>query len=78
MSRPIIPRPALTILLALALLLPICVTVLYLVGLLLQAMQDAAGVTVVGYLVLAAAVAWLVDMVALVIALAITTLGPPE
>jgi hypothetical protein len=67
-------RAAAKTLLVLALALPVVASVLVWVAGLLRAMGDVAGATVVGYVVTACQVAWLVSLVGLVIVLAIVVL----
>jgi hypothetical protein len=66
-----VSRTILRILLTTALLLPPAQLVLFWVERLLAAMDDAQGAQWVARLILALAVLWLIDLVALVLALAI-------
>ena len=71
-------RSVVSVLLAAALLFPIAQGILYWVGSLLAAMQDAAGQQFVNRLVMGLGVLWLIDLVVLVIALAINSQTPPS
>ena len=70
-----LPRPVLTALLVTALLLPVVQTVLYGVGKLLTAMQDVVGARFIDRLILVCATLWVISLVALVVLLAMQSLG---
>jgi hypothetical protein len=61
-----------------ALGLPILLCVLFAVGRLLAAMQDAPGAEAVGRVSLALYILWWADLIGLVIVQAIQSLGPPS
>jgi len=71
-------RRALILLAAAALLLPILTVILVATARLLAAMQDVAGAAVVDRIALAVGVAWVTDLVTLVIVQAVHSAGPPE
>jgi hypothetical protein len=57
--------------------LPVAIVVVAAVGWLLAAMDDAAGGAALGRVALALGIAWVIDLVCLVLAQAINSLGPP-
>lgn len=71
-------RPILTILLVIALVLPLSQAVLYLLGQLLAAMGDAAGERIVEGLIVTCLALWVLDLLLLLLALAIHALAPPD
>lgn len=73
-----LPRRVVAILLAIALLLPIVLVLLWGLAALLEAMADAGGAAAMRWIALALAVAWVVDLVAIVLALAIERLELPR
>jgi hypothetical protein len=75
MKSPIIPQPVLLVLIAIALLLPMAITVIMGVGQLLSAMGDVAGGVVLGRIGLALGILWGLDLVILVVGLAVQSLG---
>ena len=70
----LISRTILAILLAVAVLLPVAQGVLYWVGNLLSAMDDADGAVFAARLTLALGVFWVLDLILLVLALAVNSL----
>lgn len=78
MGRRVIPRLAVSILLIVAIVLPMAICVFVGVAALLAAMEDAAAATVLGRLALAGGLAWVIDLVGLVVVLAIKALGDDE
>jgi hypothetical protein len=71
----VVPRRILALLVGLALLLPIVVCVLAGVGRLLAGMGDAAGATALDRLTLAVGLLWAIDLIALLIANGVQSLG---
>lgn len=61
-----------------ALVIPLAQAVLFLVGLLLRAMNDLSGYGIVESIILITLVVWVFDLVLLVVALGIQALGPPD
>jgi len=74
----LISRTALVGLLTAAVVLPIAISIVWAVGRLLLAMQDAAAATVLDRVALALGLAWLLDLVCLLLAVALRELGPPD
>ncbi len=74
----VIPRRVLLILLIGALVLPVALAVLFLVGLLLAAMADDAGQAFTHRLSVVCLVLWLIDLVLLLFALTLAALGRPD
>jgi len=74
----VISRPIIAILVVTALVLPLAQAVLFLVGLLLRAMNDLPGYGIVEWIILITLVVWVFDLVLLVVALGIRALGPPD
>lgn len=72
-----ISRLALTILVAIGCVLPLAITIVLGTGRLLAAMQDTAAATVLDRIGLGIAMIWGVDLLCLLLALGINTLGPP-
>ena len=72
-----ISRTVLTILVTLAAVLPVAIVVLLAAARLLGAMQDEAAATVLDRVALAIGVVWAIDLLCLVLALGINSLGPP-
>jgi len=73
----VIPRPVLAILVTSACILPVAIAILLGVGRLLGAMDDAAGAAVLDRLGLAVSILWAIDLVCLLMAQGINSLGPP-
>jgi len=79
MDRSPLPRGLVIALLVVAVLLPIGVCVILALAALLQAMGDAIGGRVIGYVAWALGTIWLVDLIALVVAMAVQLLsGEPH
>jgi ABC-type transport system involved in multi-copper enzyme maturation permease subunit len=74
----VIDRRILTILLVGALVLPIAVAVLYLVGLLLGTMNDPAGVVLARGFIGGCLALWGFDLILLLVTLAINAVAPPD
>jgi hypothetical protein len=74
----VISRRVLTTLLFAACVLPVATLVVVAVGRLLGAMADAAGAAALDRIALALGILWTIDLVCLVLAQAINTLGPPD
>jgi hypothetical protein len=74
----VIDRRILTILLVGALVLPIAVAVLYLVGLLLGTMNDAAGARLARSFIAACLALWGFDLILLLVTLAINAVAAPD
>ena len=72
-----ISRTVLAILVTAACILPVAIAILLAVGRLLGAMQDDAGAAVLDRIALAAGILWAVDLVCLLVAQGINSLGPP-
>jgi len=68
-------RPVLALLVCLALALPMVVIVLLAVAAVLGAMQDLVGQAVVERMALAGGVLWAIDLVLMLVAVAISSLG---
>ena len=73
-----ISRKSLMVLLSGACVLPVAIAVVVGVARLLGAMQDESGAAVLDRVALTLGILWAVDLVCLVMALAINTLGPPS
>jgi len=82
MTRKPIPRPIMLLLIALSAVTPIAVCVVMAVSTLLGAMQDATGARVLTYIAWAFGILWLIDLICLVLAAGLNSLGdrdvPPE
>jgi hypothetical protein len=61
-----------------ACVLPVAIVVVVAVGRLLGAMQDAAGAAALDRIALALGIVWVIDLVCLVLAQSINSLGPPD
>jgi uncharacterized membrane protein YhaH (DUF805 family) len=73
----VISRRALTILVTTACVLPIAIAVLLAVARLLGAMEDTAAAAVLDRVALAAGIVWAIDLVCLLLAQGINSLGSP-
>jgi Na+/melibiose symporter-like transporter len=73
-----ISRRVLTFLITAACVLPVAIVILLAVARLLGAMDDKAAGSVVDRVALAAGILWAIDLVCLVIAQGINSLGPPS
>jgi hypothetical protein len=78
MHRPIIPQRIVLGLIATAILLPIIICVVIGVAALLGAMGDSLGGAVLQRIALACGILWVIDLVCLLVAVAIETLGSPD
>jgi hypothetical protein len=74
----LLSRRVISVLVTLACVLPVAIVVLVATGWLLAAMQDEAAGRVLGRVALAFGLTWIVDLVVLVIAQGINSLGPPD
>ena len=72
-----ISRLALTILVAIGCVLPLAIVIVLGTSRLLAAMQDAAAAMILDRIALGVAIVWSVDLLCLLLALGINTLGPP-
>jgi hypothetical protein len=75
MRRKLVYTKTLFALLVAGLLLPVAICIVMALSALLEAMKDGAGSSVLHYVALAGGVAWVVDLVAIVLVQAIGTLG---
>lgn len=73
-----ISRPVLAILVTAACILPVAIAILLGVGRLLGAMEDAAGAAVLDRVALAMGLLWAINLVCLLVAQGINSLGPPS
>jgi hypothetical protein len=73
----VISRRALTILVTAACVLPIAIVVLAAVARLLAAMEDTSAAAVLDRVALAVGIIWTIDLVCLLVAQGINSLGPP-
>jgi hypothetical protein len=78
MQPPLIPHRVVLTLIAIALLLPITICVVFGVAGLLQAMGDTAGGAALHWIALACGILWVIDLIGLVLVLAIGTLRGPD
>jgi hypothetical protein len=74
----VVSRPVLTVLLTAACVLPLALAVLLGVARLLAAMQDTTGASVLERVALAVGMLWAIDLVCMIVAQTINSLGPPE
>jgi hypothetical protein len=74
----VISRTALAILVTTACVVPVAIAIVVGVGRLLGAMQDAAGAAVLDRLALALGILWAINLVCLLVAQGINSLGPPS
>ena len=73
-----ISRSVLAILVTVACILPVAITIVLAVGRLLGAMQDGLGAITLDRVALALGILWGVDLVCLLVAQGINSLGPPS
>ena len=73
-----ISRTVFAILVAAACILPVAIAIVLAVGRLLGAMQDASGAAVLDRVALAIGILWAIDLVCLLVAQGINSLGPPS
>jgi len=78
MRQKPIPQRILLLLIAPAVVLPIGICILLALGRLLGAMGDASGGVVLDWIALACGVAWVLDLICLILAQGINSLGAPE
>jgi hypothetical protein len=80
MHRPLIPYRLVLGLLAVAVLLPISISVVAVIAALLGAMGDGLGGTVLLWLALAGGIIWIIELICLVLVLALGAVlrGPDE
>ena len=76
-QRPV-PAAIVVLLLVGALMLPVAISILFGLGRLLAAMGDSTGGTVMGWIALAAAVLWVLDLVGLILVQTINSLGSDD
>jgi hypothetical protein len=74
----VISRSVLAILVTVACILPVAITIVLAVGRLLGAMQDAVGAATLDRVALAMGILWGVDLVCLLVAQGINSLGSPS
>jgi len=67
MSRDLVPRWVILLLVVLALVLPIAICVVWAVSALLTEMHDAEGGVVLKYIALGGGILWVVDLICLVV-----------
>ena len=73
-----ISRRVLAVLVTAACILPVAIAIVLAVGRLLGAMQDAAAAAVLDRVALAIGILWAIDLVCLLVAQGINSLGPPD
>lgn len=73
-----ISRTVFAILVTSACILPVAIAIVLAVGRLLGAMQDEAGAAVLDRVALAIGILWAIDLVCLLVAQGINSLGPPS
>jgi hypothetical protein len=73
----VISRSVLAILVTAACVLPVAITIVLAVGRLLGAMQDPLGAATLDRVALAMGILWGIDLVCLLVAQGINSLGPP-
>ena len=78
MNRPLIPNRIVLSLIAVAILLPITLCVVLGVAALLGQMGDAAGGAVLNRIALAGGILWAINLIFLLLALAVGSLGGPN
>ena len=78
MHRPLVPHGVVLALVAVALLLPITICVIFGTAALLTAMGDAAGGAVLYRIALACGIVWVIDLIGLLLLVAIGTLRGPD
>jgi len=75
MSQKLVPRRAILLLIAAAMVLPIVICVILAVGSVLLAMDDTAGFVVLRRIALAGGILWAIDLVCLLVVLALNALA---
>jgi len=78
MSQKLVPRRAILLLIAAALVLPVVICVILAVGSVLLAMGDASGVVVLQRIALAGGILWAIDLICLLVALALNALADDQ
>ena len=78
MPPPLIPHRFVVALIAVTLLLPITICVVFGVSALLESMGDSAGGAVLHRIALGCGILWAIDLICLVLVLAIGTLRGPD
>lgn len=73
-----ISKRVLTALVTLAVILPVAIAIVVAVARLLGAMQDEAGAAALDRIALAIGILWAIDLVCLLLAQGINSLGPPS
>ena len=71
-------RTVFAILVTAACIMPVAITIVLAVGRLLGAMQDEAGAAILDRVGLAIGILWAIDLVCLLVAQGINSLGPPS
>jgi hypothetical protein len=74
----VISRTVLAIFVTAACTLPMSIAIVLAVGRLLSAMQDASGAAVLDRVALAIGILWAIDLVCLLVAQGLNSLGPPS
>ena len=75
MRQKPIPKRAVLLLIAIAMVMPIGICVILALGRLLQAMGDASGSVVLDWIALACGVVWVLDLICLILAHSINSLA---
>ena len=78
MSQKLVPRRAILLLIAAALVLPIVICVILAVGAVLLAMNDTPGFMVLRRIALAGGILWATDLICLLVVLALNALPDDE
>lgn len=82
MSQKLVPRRAILLLIAAALVLPVVICVILAVGSVLLAMEDTSGFVALRRIALAGGIVWAIDLICLLVVLALNALAddqePPE
>jgi hypothetical protein len=79
MQPPLISRRIVLVLVAVAVLLPIATCVVFGVGMLLKAMNDASGGACLLRVALGGGIAWVIDLICLLLVLGVDrVVGPPQ
>ena len=73
-----ISRTVLATLVTAACILPVAIAIVLAVGRLLGAMKDESGAAVLDHVALAIGILWAIDLVCLLVAQGINSLGPPS
>ena len=78
MSQKLVPRRAILLLIAAALVLPIVICVILAVGSVLAAMDDTPGYVVLRRIALAGGILWAIDLICLLVVLALNVLADDQ